>query len=373
MLRIGVIGCGKIADTHAEQIQTIPDCKLIGVCDREELMAKQFCERYGAEHYFTDIHDLLTVSRPDVVHVTTPPQSHFEIGRLCLAGGCHVYMEKPFTLNTKEAETLIQDAIEKNLKITVGHDAQFSQAALRMRELIKTGFLGGAPVHMDSIYCYDFGDFRYAKAFLGDKTHWVRALPGQLLQNVISHGICKIAEFMTADNPKVIAYGYRSPLLQSISEGEIIDELRVIIHDNRDTSAYFTFSSQVQPVLHQFRVYGPKNSLILDENEQTVIKVRGGKYKSYLNHFIPPFIYGKQYLGSSVNNIRQFVKMELRMSSGMRTLMKIFYDAVKDGTPLPVSYREIIMTSRIMDVIFEQVSFDYKREREPIEQRCQRI
>lgn len=357
MLRIGIIGCGKIADTHAEQIQRIPDCKIVGVCDQEELMARQFCERYDAEKYFSEARELLQVSQPDVIHVTTPPQSHFEIGKLCLEAGCHAYIEKPFTLNTEEAEILIKCATEKNLKITVGHDAQFSQVALRMRELIKTGFLGGAPSHMESIYCYDFGDIRYAKALFGDKTHWIRALPGKLLQNVISHGICKIAEFLAGDNPQVLAHGFSSPLIKGINEGGIIDELRVIIHDNRNTSAYFTFSSQINPVLNQFRVYGPKNSLIVDENEQTLIKIKGGKYKSYLNYFIPPYIYAKQYLGNSMNNIRQFIKMDLHMNSGMRNLISAFYDSVANNSPLPVPYREIILTSRIMDSIFDQLNF----------------
>ena len=83
-LRVAIVGCGKIADAHAAQIRRIPGCDLVGVCDREELMARQLAERFGAERYFTELDDLLRGSMPDVVHVTTPPQSHFEIARQCL-------------------------------------------------------------------------------------------------------------------------------------------------------------------------------------------------------------------------------------------------------------------------------------------------
>ena len=62
----------------------------------------------------------------------------------------------------------------------------------------------------------------------------------------------------------MIAHGFTSPLLKSIGETEIIDELRVIIHDG-ETTAYFTFSSQMRPMLHQLRLYGPKNGLIMDD------------------------------------------------------------------------------------------------------------
>src|SRR5437879_3277340 len=106
-LRVAIVGCGKIADSHAAQIQRIKGCDLVGVCDREELMARQLAERFQAEGYFDDLSRLLEESKPDVVHITTPPPSHFELARHCLEHGCHVYVEKPFTLDAREAEELV--------------------------------------------------------------------------------------------------------------------------------------------------------------------------------------------------------------------------------------------------------------------------
>jgi hypothetical protein len=54
----------------------------------------------------------------------------------------------------------------------------------------------------------------------------VRYLPGKLLHNIISHGIARIAEFLTTDSPHVIVHGFISPSLKRIGETEIIDELR---------------------------------------------------------------------------------------------------------------------------------------------------
>lgn len=251
MLKIAIIGCGKQADAHATPIQGLPDCEIVGVCDREELMAKQLSERFNVKHYFNDVNRLLEATHPDIVHITTPPQSHLELGELCLEAGCHVFFEKPFTLNSDQAEKLINLAMKKNLKLTVGHNNQFSHAARRMRELIRGGFLGGPPIHMESISCYDLGDRAFAKALLGDKNHWVRKLPGKLLHNIISHGISKIAEFLRSDSPHVIATGFSSPLLKSIGETDIIDELRVMINDDDNSTAYFTFSSQIHPSASQ--------------------------------------------------------------------------------------------------------------------------
>jgi len=356
MIRVGLIGCGKIADQHAEAIRQISGCEIVGVCDREELMSKQIYERFNVKHYFSDLNEFLGISQPDVVHITTPPQSHFELGKLCLEAGCHVYIEKPFTINTEEAEELIGLAKKKNLKITAGHNGQFTHAARRMRELVKDGFLGGEPIHLESYFCYDLADPGYAKAVLGDKSHWVRGLPGKLLHNVISHGISKIAEFLSDDRPKVIAYGFTSALLKSINEKDIIDELRVIIHDSRNCTAYFTFSSQMHPALHQLRIYGPKNALFVDDDHEIVIKINGRQFKSYLNQFIPPCIFAKEYLSNSANNIKKFIGRDFHANSGMKFLIESFYRAVVDNAPLPISYREIILTSKIMDDIFEQLN-----------------
>src|SRR5580658_7021827 len=107
MLKVAIVGCGKIADDHASQIQRIKGCEIVAVCDREPLMARQLSERFNIKSYFSDLGQMLTETTPGVVHVTTPPQSHFDIAKLCLQAGCHVYVEKPFTLYEEDAKKLI--------------------------------------------------------------------------------------------------------------------------------------------------------------------------------------------------------------------------------------------------------------------------
>ncbi|MGB8772119.1 MAG: Gfo/Idh/MocA family oxidoreductase [Candidatus Korobacteraceae bacterium] len=351
MLKVALVGCGKIADEHASQIQRIKGCEIVGACDREPLMARQLCERFPIKQYFGSLTELLNEARPDVVHVTTPPESHFDIARLCLEAGCHVYVEKPFTLYEDDAERLIALANERELKITAGHDHQFSHVARRMRTLVRSGFLGGEPLHIESYYGYELGQ-AYARALLGDAQHWVRRLPGKLLHNVISHGIARIAEFLTTDSPQVVAYGFASPFLKRMGESEIVDELRVIICEEERTTAYFTFSSQMRPLLHQFRIYGPKNGLILDQNQETLIKLRGTGFKSYGEKFIPPVIMAKQYLGNLRTNLGTFLAADFHMKSGMKYLIESFYHSIVNGAPPPIPYREILLTARIMDAIF---------------------
>jgi predicted dehydrogenase len=355
MLKVAIVGCGKIADSHASQIQRIRGCELVAACDREELMARQLCHRFRIPRHFSDFAELLNEARPDVVHVTTPPGSHFELGRQCLRNGAHVYIEKPFTLNTRDAGELIELAQREGLKITAGHDDQFRHAARRMRQLVANGYLGGTPVHMESYYGYELGQTGYAKALLGDKQHWVRKLPGGLLHNIISHGIARVAEFLTTDAPRVIAHGFVSPLLRKLGEEEIVDELRVIISEGDRTTAYFTFSSQMRPSLHQFRIYGPKNGLIVDQDNETLIRLRGARYKSYLEQFIAPLDFAKQYSDNAGHNVRKFLARDFHPKAGMKFLIESFYRSIHEQAPLPIPYDQILRTAQIMDAIFDQI------------------
>jgi predicted dehydrogenase len=355
MLRVALIGCGKIADEHVSAIRRVPGCGIVGVCDREPLMAQQLSERFGIEPRFVDPATLIDQAQPHVVHITTPPESHFDLARRCLERGCHVYVEKPFTLFEKDARALIAQAERQGLRITVGHDAQFGHAMCRMRALVRSGYLGDGPLHIESHYGYELGD-GYARSLLADGNHWVRRLPGLLLQNVISHGIATVAEFLDGSSPRVIAHGFTSPFLRRLGETDIVDELRVIIADEDRATAYFTFSSQLRPALHECRIFGSTNGLVVDQDRETVLALRGARYPSHADRFVPPLSMARQNVSNVMGNARRFLRRDFHMKSGMTHLIEAFYRSIVDGGPPPIPAREILLTASIMETIFGQLA-----------------
>jgi predicted dehydrogenase len=354
MLRIAIVGCGKIADQHVHAIRRIDDCIIVGLCDRELLMARQLGERFGINACFTDLQELLETTTPDVVQITTPPQSHYPLARGCLEAGSHVYLEKPFTVTAKEAESLIELAECKKLKITAGHNLQFTLEMLEMRRLVKKGFLGGKPVHLESHFSYDLSDTTYVGALLGNRQHWVRQLPGQLLHNIISHGLAKLAEFLDDDLIEIVGTAHQSEQLRNLGAPEVLDELRVLIRDKSGTTAFFCFSTQVRG-LNQLRIYGPAGSVTADINTGTVFQNPNRSYKSYLTYFIPPLRSAKEHLRNASRNVANFARRRLYQDFGMKELIERFYNSIRKGVPLPIPYREILLTARIMDEIFAQV------------------
>ena len=355
MLKIAIVGCGKIADQHVLAIHRIPDCRIVAVCDRELLMAKQLGERFGISECFSDLSEMLRVTTPSVVHITTPPQSHFSLAKQCLEFGSHVYLEKPFTVTAAEAKSLIQLANLRDLKITAGHNLQFTLEMLKMRRLVQQGFLGGKPVHLESIFSYDLGDTGYVGAFLGDRRHWVRQLPGQLLHNLISHGLAKLAEFLDDDLVEIVARADQSSRLRSLGGEEVQDELRVLIRDKSGTTVFFCFSTQVRPALNELRIFGPANSIVVDHVSGSLIRSKNRSYKSYLTYFVPPLQAAREHLRNARLNVIDFFRRRLYQDFGMKELIERLYDSIRTGGPPPIPYREIILTARIMDEIFAQI------------------
>jgi predicted dehydrogenase len=353
-LRIAIIGCGKIADQHIQAIQRIAGCEVVAVCDRERLMAAQLAGRFKIAGVFSDAADMLGQSRVEVVHITTPPQGHFSLGRLCLEAGSHVYVEKPFTVTAAEARELIALAEKRGLKITAGHNYQFTLEMLEMRRRVAAGFLGGRAVHVESHWVYDLSDATYVAPLLGSKTHWVRQLPGQLFHNLISHGIARIAEFLD-DDLTVSAHAHQSEQMKNLGGQEVLDELRVSLRDGQGTTAFFCFSTQIKPGLNCLRICGPKNSIKVDNSSGSIIFHRAGSHKSYLAYFVPPLENARQHLRNARVNIVDFLRGRLHQDFGMKELMEQFYASIRQKSPPPLPGREIILTARIMDEIFAQV------------------
>ena len=160
---------------------------------------------------------MLTGSSPDVVHVTTPPQSHYSLARQCLEAGTHVYLEKPFTVTAGEAESLIDLAERKGLRVTAGHNYQFTQRNARDAPPCTGGVSWRSARPPGVVLVVRPGRLCLTSDPCSQiPTHWVRRLPGQLFHNVISHGIARLAEWLLDDVPDLVAWASQSAYLARV-------------------------------------------------------------------------------------------------------------------------------------------------------------
>ena len=132
-LRIALVGCGKAAENHVAQIQHIPDADLVAVCDREPIMAEQLGFRYDVRQCYSDYGEMLEKVRPDVVHITAPPQVHLGLATMAFETGCHVLIEKPATCSYAATEQLLSRAEAAGRKLTVAWGHYFDPIARDLR------------------------------------------------------------------------------------------------------------------------------------------------------------------------------------------------------------------------------------------------
>ncbi len=353
-LRVAIVGCGKIADGHVGELQRMDDVDIVGVCDLEALMAEQIAARFGISYFTDDFARLLQERTPDVVHITTPPQSHAALARQAMDAGAHVYCEKPLAPTAEGVDAMIRHAESTGRKLTVGQSFHFDPPALRMRELVQAGVVG-EPVHVESHFGYNLAG-PFGGAILADASHWVHALPGKLFHNNIDHMLNKVLEFVTDDTPRVDAFAMkRREKSTGDVRDEMLDELRVVIRGERVTG-YGTFTSHVTPVSHFLRLYGTRAVLHADFNIRTVTLEHGVTLPSAIGRLIPPFKRAREYSREGRHNVGRFLRSDYHFFAGMHHLIRRFYDSIRSGAELPISYRDMHRLSVVMDEIWRQIA-----------------
>src|SRR2546422_1150927 len=148
MIRTGVIVYGYWGPNIVRNLRSLEGCQLAAVCDQSPAALQRVRQAYPDLPVTTKPYDLLTSPEIDAVAVVTPVSTHFDLAKVALENGKHVFIEKPFTSTTQQAEELIELAERKNLRIMVDHTFLFTGAVRKMRQLIEEGVLG-------DLYYYD--------------------------------------------------------------------------------------------------------------------------------------------------------------------------------------------------------------------------
>ncbi len=140
--RFGVIGYGYWGPNVVRNLQSLENCQLVTICDKNSDSLRRASRVYPGVELTADYSELLTSTQIDAIAVITPVWTHFELAKAALLNGKHVFVEKPFTSTPEQAEELIELADRKRLKIMVDHTFLFSGAVRKIRELVDDGTLG---------------------------------------------------------------------------------------------------------------------------------------------------------------------------------------------------------------------------------------
>jgi predicted dehydrogenase len=142
LVRVGVVGYGYWGPNIVRNFHGLENAQLVSICDRSPAALKRASRTYPGVDLTTDSTSVLQSPDIDAVAIVTPVWTHYELAKVALENGKHVFVEKPFTSTVAQAEELIELAERKNLKIMVDHTFLFSGAVRKIRDVIDAGTLG---------------------------------------------------------------------------------------------------------------------------------------------------------------------------------------------------------------------------------------
>ena len=137
MKNIGLIGCGNIAETYFRAQDYFNNIKFIACADKFPEVSKKCADQYNIKSLTVD--EILNDTNVDVILNLTIPQAHFEISKLALEAGKHVYSEKPMSIKYDEANELVNLAKDNNLYIGNAPDTFLGGGGQVARQLIDKG------------------------------------------------------------------------------------------------------------------------------------------------------------------------------------------------------------------------------------------
>ena len=142
MFRIGIIGCGKIAQVrHIPEYAANPQAQLYGFFDINQERAKTFSQKYHGKAY-ASVEELLADPDIDAVSVCTANHVHAEISIAALNAGKHVLCEKPMAITLKDCEDIVEAAKRNHRLLMIGHNQRLAKAHTTAKQLIDQGEIG---------------------------------------------------------------------------------------------------------------------------------------------------------------------------------------------------------------------------------------
>ncbi|MEJ7913744.1 MAG: Gfo/Idh/MocA family oxidoreductase, partial [Chitinophagaceae bacterium] len=141
MIKVGLIGAGKMGISHLSILGAHPDVQVVGVSDTTK-MVLDVLRKYSPFSCYTDYEEMIADAKPDAVFVAVPTKFHASMVKNILQKGKHVFAEKPLCLRPGEGKELVDLAARSNLVNQVGYHNKFISTFREVKKLVDAGYLG---------------------------------------------------------------------------------------------------------------------------------------------------------------------------------------------------------------------------------------
>lgn len=260
MLRIALIGAGKMGISHLSILGGYADTDIVGVCDTSK-MVTDFLTKQGKFDCYSDYTKMLDKVKPEAVVVAVPTKFHYSIIKELLERKIHVFAEKPFCLNYEQSIELVQLAEINKVVNQVGYHNKFIGTFREVKRIAASGALGDI---------YHFVGESYGPVVVKKKADTWRSDPaegGGCLLDYASHVIDLINDILS---PIEAAKG---TLLKSIYSGKVEDAVYSLLELQSGQTGLLSVNwsdDTHRKMSTSITLVGTKGKLISDANELKV-------------------------------------------------------------------------------------------------------
>ncbi|NLI83722.1 MAG: NAD-dependent epimerase/dehydratase family protein [Deltaproteobacteria bacterium] len=347
-MRIGIVGAGLNCDKHIQFISDYPGAEIVGLADRDKGLAEEKAKAHGIAGAYSSIDELIAGGSPEVIHIVTPPVTHYSLAKTAIEARKHVLVEKPMTLNATDAAKLFESAERCRVKLCTMHNHFFDPCMEKAREFVKEG-KAGQIIGVESYYGLNTSIDAFRKYPAPDVLPWLYSLPGGVFHDFMPHPLYVMLPYTGRPRRLEVVEKSFGELPQNIS-----DELRVLVDGDRCLGT-LTFSFAAKPHLHFLRIIGTRMMVHVDFNQMTTVCHPLSSLPKVVQKATYNLSESWQLFSSTVSNVWNFGRGKLKPYHGMKTLIHQFYDSIKEDGEVPVSKTEALLVMETMDEIFKEV------------------
>jgi predicted dehydrogenase len=338
-LNAAVIGCGGIANEHLPFLAKSPLVQLVGVCDTSKATAQFAQQRFGAIGWYLDAGEMLAATKPDVVHVLTPPQTHAALVSLSLKAGAHVICEKPMTASAGDTAKLLTLAQKQEKWLIESRNLLFNDAVLRIDALLREGVLGDVR-EIDLLLSLDlnagpFGDLNLDGPGV--------QLPGGAVQDFLPHLAYLFLHFASCTEPVDTVQGTLDNLSGNARVG--FDHLDALVTTG-NCRGRLRIASDLKPDMFRLIVRGTK-AMVETDFYNPFLRVQRSEDSGKMAPF-EQVRSGVRLARAGFGNLRDKV-LQHGTYHGMPRMLDAIYQALSDGRDPPITAADIATTAILVD------------------------
>lgn len=348
-VRAAVVGTGGISKEHLGFLASSPRARLVGVADTSPISAAHAAETYGTEP-FASLDEMLAATRPDVVHVLTPPTTHVPLTELALAAGTHVICEKPITLSTPDLERLLAAADAAGRHLVENHNYRFNPEIAQLDAMLEAGQLGtvaevevrmGLPVN-------DPGG-RFGDPNLPSPIH---TLPAGVIHDFITHLTYLVGHFTRGVDWQVVDSRWSNHGGVAHVAVDDLDSMLVGVGPDGAVHGRIRFSALMAPDCFEITVRGTEGYgqvELFSGRVSQVIPRPGGKQ---LSPIVNMMVGGASLFAAGPRSLRRKI-MQQGPYVGLVRFLDETYAAFGSGANPPVTPDDMLAAARLIDRLVE--------------------